>query len=286
MTNTGTQVESREAGRGSLLSRLRSYLVFTPLIYLYTGVLGTLSLLSSLSDREGRVQHWFARTWARMILKTALVRVRVEGLDHISPAQTAIYAANHLSALDIPVLYACLPVQFRIMAKKELFRYPFLGWHLKRSGQIPIDAGDARASLRSLTHASESLRHGTPLVVFPEGGRSLTGQLQEFMGGAAYVAIRAQAPIVPIALVGTDGALPMNSFHLVPGEVEMIIGEPIPTTGLRVRDMDRITMQLRQAIAEMYYSRSKTATSPEASGEAKPQPLLTPNSELQRKEPT
>src|ERR1035441_7308580 len=94
MTNTATQVESREAGRGSLLSRLRSYLFFTPLIYLYTGVLGTLSLLSSLSDREGRIQHWFSRTWARMILKTALVRVRVEGLDHISPAQTAIYAAN------------------------------------------------------------------------------------------------------------------------------------------------------------------------------------------------
>ncbi len=98
------------------------------------------------------------------------------------------------------------PVQFRIMAKKELFRYPFLGWHLKRSGQIPIDSGDARASLRSLTHASESLRHGTPLVVFPEGGRSATGHLQEFMGGASYVAIRAQAPIVPIAIVGTDGA--------------------------------------------------------------------------------
>ena len=107
-----------------------------------------------------------------MILKTALVRVHVEGLDHINPAQPAIYAANHLSALDIPVLYACLPVQFRIMAKKELFRYPFLGWHLKRSGQIPIDPGDARASLRSLNHASESLRHGTPLMVFPEGGRS------------------------------------------------------------------------------------------------------------------
>ena len=286
MTNSGTQVESREAGRGSLLSRLRSYLFFTPLIYLYTGVLGTLSLLSSLSDREGRIQHWFARTWARMILKTALVRVRVEGLDHVSPAQTAIYAANHLSALDIPVLYACLPVQFRIMAKKELFRYPFLGWHLKRSGQIPIDAGDARASLRSLTHASESLRHGTPLMVFPEGGRSLTGHLQEFMGGAAYVAIRAQAPIVPIAIVGTDGVLPMNSFHLLPGEVELIIGQPIPTTGLRVRDMDRITIQLRQAIAEMYYSRSKSASLPEAGGEAKPQPLLAPNSELPRKEPT
>lgn len=278
MTNPEAQAARREAGRGSLLSRLRSYLFFAPMIYLYTGVMGTFSLLSSLSDREGRIQHWFARTWARMILKTAMVRVRVEGLDHINPGQTAIYAANHLSALDIPVVYACLRVQFRILAKKELFRYPFLGWHLKRSGQIPIDAGDARASLRSLTHASESLRHGTPLVVFPEGGRSATGQLQEFMGGASYIAIRAQAPIVPIALVGTDGVLPMNSFHVLPGEVELIIGKPIPTTGLRVRDMDKLTLQVRQAIAEMYYSRSKAVPLPEASGEAKPKPLLTPDS--------
>jgi 1-acyl-sn-glycerol-3-phosphate acyltransferase len=257
--NTEPQIASHQSSRGSLLSRLRSYLFFAPMIYLYTGAMGTLSLLSSLFDREGRIQHGFARTWARMILRTALIRVRVEGLDHVNPAHPAIYAANHLSALDIPVLYAWLPAQFRIMAKKELFRYPFLGWHLKRSGQIPIDAGDARASLRSLTHASESLRHGTPLVVFPEGGRSATGHIQEFMGGASYVAIRAQAPIVPIAIVGTDRALPMNSFHLLPREVELIIGKPIPTSGLRVRDMDMLTMQVRQAIAEMYYSRSKTA---------------------------
>ncbi len=261
-----------------MLTRLRSYLFFAPMIYLYTGVMGTLSLLSSLFDRQGRIQHRFARAWARMILKTVMICVRVERLDHIDPAQTAIYAANHLSALDIPVLYAYLPVQFRIMAKKELFRYPFLGWHLKRSGQIPIDAGDARASLRSLTHASESLRHGTPLVVFPEGGRSVTGQLQEFMGGASYVAIRAQAPIVPIAIVGTGRALPMNSFHLLPGVVDLIIGEPIPTAGLRVRDMDKLTMQVRQAIAEMYDSRFKAALVPETTGDAKPKPLLTPNS--------
>ncbi len=286
MTNTAPQIVSAEVGRGSMLSRLRSYLFFAPMIYLYTGVMGTLSLLSSLSDREGRTQHWFARTWARMILKTVMIRVRIEGLDRINPAQPAIYAANHLSALDIPVLYSWLPLQFRIMAKKELFRYPFLGWHLKRSGQIPIDSGNARASLRSLTHASESLRHGTPLVVFPEGGRSLTGQLQEFMGGASYVAIRAQAPIVPIAIVGTDGALPMNSFHLLPGQVELIIGEPIPTAGLRVRDMDRLTMQVRQAIAEMYYSRSKAAPLPETTGDTKPKPLLTPNPEIPQKEPT
>jgi 1-acyl-sn-glycerol-3-phosphate acyltransferase len=283
MMNAEPQVAGRESGRGSLLSRLRSYVFFAPMIYLYTGVMGTLSLLSSLSDREGRTQHWFARTWARMILKTVMIRVRVEGLDHIDPSRTAIYAANHLSALDIPVLYAWLAVQFRIMAKKELFRYPFLGWHLKRSGQIPIDSGNAHASLRSLTHASESLRHGTPLVVFPEGGRSVTGELQEFMGGASYVAIRAQAPIVPIAIVGTDRALPMNSFHLLPGEVELIIGEPIPTTGLRVRDMAKLTTQVRQAIADMYHAHSKSAPLP-GSGDAEPKPLLTPNSEFRQDE--
>ena len=108
-----------------------------PLVYLYTGVMGTLSLLSSLFDRDGRVQHWFARTWSRMILKT-LRRAGMKASITFM-LQPAVYAANHLSAADIPVLYACLPVQFRIMAKKELFRYPFLGWHLKRSGQIPID---------------------------------------------------------------------------------------------------------------------------------------------------
>jgi 1-acyl-sn-glycerol-3-phosphate acyltransferase len=193
--------------------------------------------------------------------------VKVEGLEHINPTQPAIYAANHLSAADIPVLLGCLPVQFRIMAKKELFRYPFLGWHLKRSGQIAIDPGDARASLRSLNHASQSLRKGTPLVVFPEGGRSRTGQLQKFMGGAFYVAIRAQAPVVPIAIVGTYELLPMNSFHVRPGTVEMIVGEPIPTKGLHVRDMDKLAARVREVIAEMYYSRWKAAPALAKSGE-------------------
>jgi 1-acyl-sn-glycerol-3-phosphate acyltransferase len=267
MNSSQAQVATRPDRRGSFFSRLRSYCFFVPLVYLYTGVMGTLSLLSSLFDREGRIHHWFAHSWARMILKTVGMRVKVEGLEHIHPSQPAIYAANHLSAADIPVLLGCLPVQFRIMAKKELFRYPFLGWHLKRSGQIAIDPGDARASLRSLNHASQSLRKGTPLVVFPEGGRSQTGQLQKFMGGAFYVAIRAQAPVVPIAIVGTYELLPMNSFHVRPGTVQMIIGEPIPTKGLHVRDMDKLADQVREVIAEMYYSRWKPVPVITTSGE-------------------
>jgi len=159
-------------------------------------------------------------------------------------------------------------MQFRILAKQELFRYPFLGWYLKRSGQIPIVYGDANAGLRSLNKASESLRHGTPLLVFPEGGRSETGQLQEFLGGAFYVAIRAQVPVVPIAIVGTYEVLPMNSFHVLPGPVEVIIGEPIPTAGLRLRDMKSLAENVRQAIAEMYRSHAKVAPQPNAERDA------------------
>jgi 1-acyl-sn-glycerol-3-phosphate acyltransferase len=259
------QREERRTSSG-LLSRLRSYFIFVPLIYLYTAIMGSLSLLSSFFDRDGRIQHWFACTWSRMILKTTFVHVRIEGLEHIDPAQPAVYAANHLSALDIPVLYASLPTQFRILAKSELFRYPFMGWHLTRSGQIPIDHGDARASLRGLNRASDSLRKGMPLVIFPEGGRSASGQMQNFMGGAFYMAIKAQAPVVPVVLIGANQLLPMNSFHLHPGTVDMIVGEPIPTTGMVPREMDKLATRVREVMADMYYSRAK-ASAPEVSSD-------------------
>lgn len=270
------QSEERTA-TGGFFSRLRSHCIFVPLIYLYTAIMGSLSLLSSFFDRDGRMQHWFARTWSRMILMTAFIRVHVDGLQHLDPAQPAVYVANHLSALDIPVLYASLPTQFRILAKRELFRYPFLGWHLKRSGQIPIEHGAARASLRSLNHASDSLRKGMPLVIFPEGGRSASGQLRPFMGGAFYIAIKAQAPVVPVVLVGTYESLPMNSFHARPGRVEMIVGEPIPTKGMVPREMDKLGAHVREVMAEMYYSRAKVPP-PEkkATVEAQSDSLLTP----------
>lgn len=255
-TTPQTEEQTTEQGKreasGGLFSRLRSYCVFVPLIYLYTFVMGSLSLLSSFFDRDGKIQHWFAVHWAKMILATAGVRVQVEGAEHIDASQPAVYAANHLSALDIPTLYSCIPGQFRIMAKKELFSYPFMGWHLTRSGQIAIDQGDARASLRSLNRASESLRHGMPLAIFPEGGRSPDGHMQAFMGGAFYMAIKAQAPVVPIVLVGTYELLPMNSFHLRPGKVRMIICDPVPTKGMVPKQMEELSARVREMMNETY----------------------------------
>ena len=248
--------EGRKLG---LWESARSLLFFDPLIYLYTGVLGSLSLLSSFFDHDGRIQHGFARLWSRMILKTAACSLNVSGFEQVDTSKSCIYAVNHLSALDIPCLYAGLPVQFRIMAKRNLFNYPFLGWHLRRSGQIPIDRSDARSSLRSLMRASESVRSGTSMLVFPEGGRSQDGLLQEFLGGAFYVAIKAGVEVVPMALVGTRDALPMNSYIIRPTPFQLVVGKPISTEGMTVRDMDKLAEITKQAIADLYYPRASVS---------------------------
>ena len=240
-----------------LASRLRSYFIYTPVIWAYTVFMGTLSLLSSFIDRDGRIQQWFAVTWSKMILKTISVPVRVHGMDRIDTSRPHMYAFNHLSALDIPVVYVTMPVHFRIMAKEELFRYPFMGWHLRRSGQVSIERENAISSMRSLNKAAASLKGGMPLVVFPEGGRSANGQLQPFLPGVFYVAIKSGVDVVPMAMIGTYEMLPMDTFHIMPRPVDVLVGEPISSAGYTIREMDKLAAKVEKAVAELYYSRSE-----------------------------
>ena len=247
-----------------LLSRLRGYFIFNPLIWLYTVVLGTASLISSLFDRDGKIQHGFARLWSWLIMKTILSPFTVSGLDKIDTTKPHLYAVNHLSAMDIPALYVGLPFQFHIMAKKSLFHYPFLGWHLRRSGQIPVDAESALASMRSLNRAAESLKSGMPLVIFPEGGRSPNGHLQPFMPGGFYVAIKAGIDIVPMALIGTFDLLPMNTFHIKPRPLELLVGEPISAKGYSSRQVDQLSGVVYKAMEDLYYSKAERPVVPVA----------------------
>jgi 1-acyl-sn-glycerol-3-phosphate acyltransferase len=220
---------------------------------MYTIILGGLSLLSSFIDRNGEIQHRFARLWAKVILGTLGGKVSVEGLEKIDTGRPHVYVVNHLSALDIPVLYDHLPFQFRILAKSELFRYPFMGWHLSRSGQIPVDLENPKKSIRSLNRAVDAVKNGMPLVIFPEGGRSPHGQLQPFMGGAFFAAIRAQVDVVPMALIGTFEMLKMNTWHIRPRPLRLLVGNPIPTNGLSVRDTEGLADKARETIAALYY---------------------------------
>ena len=250
-----------------LLSRLRSYLIFDPLIWSYTIVLAISSLLSSFIDRDGRIQHAHARLWSWLILKTSLAPLTVRDLDRIDASRPHLYAVNHASAMDIPVLYVGLPFQFRIVAKKELFRYPFMGWHLSRSGQVRIDQQNPAKSISMLKSAVKTLQSGMPLVIFPEGGRTPSGQVKEFLAGAFFLAIKAQVEIVPMAIVGTYEMLKMNTFHIQPRPLELLVGEPIPTTGLTLRDMEALSARVKTAIENLYYSRS-TVPDPRANAAA------------------
>ena len=244
------------AARKHLLSRLRSYLIFDPLIWSYTIVLAISSLLSSFIDRDGRIQHAHARLWSWLILKTSLSPLTVRGLERIDTSKPHLCAVNHASAMDIPVLYVGLPFQFRIVAKKELFRYPFMGWHLSRSGQVRIDQQNPAKSISMLKSAVKTLQSGMSLVIFPEGGRTPNGQVRDFLPGAFFLALKAPVDIVPMAIVGSYEMLKMNTFHIKPQRLELLVGEPIPTAGLTLRDMEALAGRVKNAIEDLYYSRA------------------------------
>ncbi len=240
--------------RHGWLSRLRSYFILDPLIWAYTLILGTLSLISSLFDRNGRTQHNFARLWSWLVMKTALSPVKITGaaVDKTDISKPRVYAVTHASALDIPILYVYLPFQFRIVFKSELLAYPFVGWHLKRSGQVCINQQNPAASIGAIKSALRSLRSGMPLVIFPEGGRTRDGQIQPFLPGAFFLAIKAQADIVPIALVGTFDLLPMNTYHIKCQPLEMRVGEPVSTARLTLRDTDEVSAKVKAAIEALH----------------------------------
>ncbi len=234
-------------------SRLRSYFIFDPIIWLFTVILGIISIPVSLFGEKTRILHNFARFWSELIMKTILSPTTVTGRDKIDISKPMVYAANHASALDIPVLYVNLPFQFRIVFKKELLVYPIVGWHLKRSGQICINQQNPAGSIGSIRSAVKSLKAGMPLVIFPEGGRSRDGEIMPFLPGAFFMAIKAQVDVVPLALVGTYELLPMDTYHIKPRRLEMRVGKPISTSGLTLRDMDSLSAKVQKALEDLYY---------------------------------
>lgn len=246
------------ARKYGLLSRLRSYFLFDPLIWGYTVALGLLSIPVSFFGDTERILHNFARAWSWLIMKTILSPVKVTGLDKIATTRTHVYAVNHASALDIPVLYVYLPFQFRIAFKKELLSYPIVGWHLRRSGQICVDQQNPAGSIGSIRSALKSLKAGLPLVIYPEGGRTRDGQIKAFLPGAFFLAIKAQVDIVPVALIGTFELLPMNTYHIKSRPLEMRVGEPISTAGLLGHDMQALSEKVQKAVSDLYYGAPKS----------------------------
>jgi 1-acyl-sn-glycerol-3-phosphate acyltransferase len=245
--------------------RWRSNLFQASLFFLITALCGSAALLVSLVEKSGRVQHLIARFWARCSMWCSWSPLTIVGEENLHKAPVAVYASNHTSYMDTPVIFSSLPFQFRILAKKELWQIPFIGWYLDRSGQMPIQTDNPSTTRSSLGAAVKVLRNGMPLFVFPEGRRTVTGEMGPFLSGAAYLAIRAQVPVVPIALKGLYNLLPIHTHHFLPGRLTMYVGEPIETKHMTIRQTGELTARLRAVIDEMLRQPETDGTTPAVS---------------------
>ena len=226
-------------------------LFFYTTLFLSTIFLGILAILTVFITRRGDLAHLYGRLWSNVNLWAAGVRVIVRGLENIDPKSSYVYASNHQGWFDIFSIMGKLPVQFRWLAKEELYRIPILGQAMRLIGYIPINRSNHRKAFESLMRAAERVREGVSIVIFPEGTRSPDGTLQEFKGGGFVLAIISQRPIVPISLSGSYRILSKKGRRWInPGTVIMTIGKPIETKGLSMADRGKLMIQVREAIRE------------------------------------
>lgn len=217
-----------------------------------TFIVSLLALIDMLWVRRSEWQaQQFPRWWGRAICRLAGVQVRVEGLEHIDPKQTYIFAGNHASQFDIFTFQGYFPYDFRWLAKKELFRLPVFGWAMHRVGYIPVDRSNSRDAMKSLDAAAARIAKGKSVLIFPEGTRSPDGHLKAFKAGAVLLAIKAGVAIVPMGFNGSFQVLPKGRWLPAAGEIVLRIGPPIVTTGCRPKDKQKLAGELHEAVAAL-----------------------------------
>lgn len=199
-------------------------------------------------SRTGNMPHLVARFWGRLILFISGVDVAVEGASRIDPDRSCIYMANHQSNFDIPVLLAHLPVQFRWLAKAELFKIPLFGQAMRGCGYISIDRTDRDSAFQSLREAARIIKSGTSVVIFPEGTRSLDGRIRPFKKGPFVLAIDAGVPIVPVVIHGTWHIMPKKRLTIKPCKVKLSILPSVGTTGYKRENKDALMEKIRNVL--------------------------------------
>ena len=214
----------------------------------FTLVLGTLAFVTFLFDRRGRLIHCYARLWGWLILKANGVKVQVSGLEYIDKKKPSIYMCNHQGTFDIFAFLAYLPVQFRWVAKVEIFRIPILGWAMSTAGYISLDRSKRKRAYQGMEIAAQKIKDGTSVVIFPEGSRSFDGALQPFMNGGFTLALKAGAPIVPITIDGSWHIMPRTTLRIKKGNIQLVIQRPIQTRNLTMKDRKQLIQKVQKKV--------------------------------------
>jgi len=228
--------------------KLRTLFWFIPLVTVSTVVCGTTSLLLAVFFRSGDPSHRVASFWAWSILKICRIRVLVRGEEHLEPGQTYVLASNHQSLFDTPILFAYLPVSFRILYKKSLNRIPFLGWHIYMSGHVAVERDNPTKARESLDDAAARIQGGTSVAVFPEGTRSYDGVMRSFKKGSFRLAIKAGAPVVPMTIIDSYRVMRRGRVTVYPGTVTLVIHPPVPVAGRAEEESGKLMEEIRETI--------------------------------------
>ena len=237
--------------------------IFDLIYYLYTVfiliwvvvviiIFGTVTIVVSFFDKKGNLPHIVARSWGQSILFASRIHVTVKGFSNIDPDKPYIFMPNHMSNGDIPVLLAHLKVQFRWLAKAELFRIPLLGFAMKRAGYISIDRSNRKSAFESLARAAQTIRNGRSVLIFPEGTRSRDQSIKAFKKGGFVLAVESGVPIVPVVIHGTWRIMSKNGLMIRPGNVTLEILEPIETRDYSRGTKDELLERVRGVIVENF----------------------------------
>ena len=224
----------------------RTVFFLIPAIAVYTIVLGTTSILSSLFDPSGDFGHRCARAWAWLVLRTTGVRVTVRGIETLERGRSYVFASNHQSIYDIPIVFTSIPLQLRIVAKASLGNFPFLGWHLRRTGHLLVDRKNPGAGI--VKKMARLVGGARSLIVFPEGTRSVDGTVGRFKGGIFLVAIDSGLPVVPVSIAGSRHVMLKGRLMTCPGDVTITIHEPISTMGVGREGARELAEQVRTVV--------------------------------------
>jgi 1-acyl-sn-glycerol-3-phosphate acyltransferase len=230
-----------------VIAAIRSLITYVA-VSLYVLLIGPPFLLIAILFNQVPLLYQIGRGGVRLGLLLSGVTLRIEGGEHIQRERAAVYAVNHASNLEPPIIFEALhPIfpRLRVLYKAELRKLPVLvrAWDL--AGFVPLERGNREQSLPAIEQAAEALRAGASFLIFPEGTRSRTGALLPFKKGGFIMAIKGQVPIVPVAILGARDAMRKGSYVIQPVTVRVRFGPPVETTGLTVADRDELASRVR-----------------------------------------
>ncbi|MDO9567023.1 MAG: lysophospholipid acyltransferase family protein [Candidatus Desulfaltia sp.] len=236
-------------------------MIRTPLIAIWivlvTIFFSSAAIIVSFITKRNDMPNKVAAIWARFILAASRIKVKVIGLSNIDPSRPYIYMPNHQGNFDIPILQAYLPVQFRWLAKAELFKTPIFGYAMGKAGHISIDRSNRKSAFKSLTNAARIIRNGVSVLIFPEGTRSSDGNIRHFKNGGFFLAVDSGVPIVPVIIHGLWPLMLKNKVFVRPGNVLLEIKKPIESAEYHRKTKDDLLKKVRYVICESFYNKKR-----------------------------